>query len=1730
MDTADGDNLTFSIGGNTNSGLVGASISGDQLTLSYAANQNGMADISVTATDSSGEAISSSFTVTVDAVNDQPTVENAIGDVAVDEDADDTHIDLTGVFGDVDILTDGDSLTLSVSDNTNTGLVSTSLVGSTLTLSYAGDQNGEAEITVLATDSGGKSISSTFTVTVTAVNDEPTVENTIADVTVGEDVGDTIIDLSGIFGDVDIATNGDSFTFSVSGNTNAGLVGTSISGDQLTLSYAADQHGTADISVIATDSGGESIGTTFTVTVAPVNDGPTVENPIADVTVDEDAPDTIIDISDVFGDVDIVTDGDSLSLSISGNTKTSLVDASISGSQLTLSYLANQHGTADITVTATDLAGSPISSTFTVTVNPQNDQPQVFNGVADLQRLEDAADSQLNLGGVFGDFDIATAGDSLTYSVVGNSNPSLVSTSISGEVLTLSYAADQNGSAEITVRATDEAGLFAEDTFTVTLAPQADDPVADDDTYASVSNELETELDVLNNDSDPDLGDSFTIIGVTQGSRGGIVTINPGDLSLSYMPSSEVGGLYGLDGQTERFTYTIEDSTGRTSTAEVEVTVRDNQAPELTDDTETVAEDSPTTTISVLANDSDPEGDDFSITSVTQGSHGGTVAINGDAIDYTPADNFQGQETFTYTVTDTALGTSTATVTVTVDPENDGPTVELSISAVTVDEDAADKPLDLSAIFGDADLAYGDSLTLSVTANSNSTVVGTSISGSDLTLSFLENQNGTANITVRATDLAGAWVEETFTVTVNAQNDDPTVENAIEDVVVNEDAADTTITLNDIFGDVDIATNGDTLVYTVTGNTNAALVGTDISSGTLTLSYADDQHGTADITITATDSAGKSVSDTFTVTVNSQNDPPTAENPLGDVTVDEDAADTVIDLSTLFDDVDIATDGDSLALTVSGNTNSGLVTASILGSQLTLSYAAGQSGTANITVKGTDLAGSFVEDTFTVTVNSANHAPQIVSGREIDDITVNDVDDPAPQYIELSTRFSDSDGDNLTFTVANDNTDLVTVRLGNWDGSTFTADPSGTFLEVAFADYQSRQNRTPATVTVTATDDGLGTLSVDDEFTVTVNPEFTIEVELVMLDAPTPTQQGGGLELGSLPTSLDEIAVGNTYILEVWARDLLTDAATDGPFSEGLASIFVDIGFDTAFMQVNESGLHHDFDTISGGTVDNTTGLVDDFGGHTLTANLGVGQYVRIGYLEIQATAATAPGTPHTFTVTTGVDDISRTSSDPSVTGTVDGSQINLVDLSVRHADATQFNVVANESVLVISGMLDGIAFDAQEVTVSDTTEAGGSIYASVDDFENPTIINIVRASIDLADSGQWTPLDFGGGTAGEVDFANYGLTTNILVSAPDTYGDLQLAIRDLIIDITTNGDLAVDPTTGAFDTDSQDWEISQGFADRHVVLEDDSITDAARDQLADGELLNHSTADSTFEETAQDVYRITLPVDRRLDYPTAAGFITIDIVGQVVAEYSAAALNGTQVAAGEGSPLVTESDANIGAVLEQAVETWQDALGTEQPVDITLVTEDLGGSQLGEGRITELDERGIPSAGIVTIDDDAAGMGWYLGAGDDVPADKYDLYTVLLHEVGHVLGFTQAYIGFQDMLQTDVDGSVAFVGAGITATLSDDAQHLAAGVYADELMDSLLEPGERELPSRLDVQILQAVYEEVEAETAGFLDSTAALHAAFEYLGDTEDGTDDGPTTLEELDAAFENWDTPLS
>ncbi len=331
-----------------------------------------------------------------------PPDTSGIEDVTVDEDAPDTSIDLRQSFSDNEDV----SLMYTVTTNSNPGLFASVTVSSNLLiLDYADDVNGSADIIVTATNSDELSMEASFTVTVNPVNDPPVFTAEDPPVTPkGENPEEQIIsqwvtDLSTGPPDESEQTV---IACNISGISNPGLfvVPPELDSDMtLTYTVAPDASGTSVFIVTMQDDGGiENNGSdtsrpkVFTITVISPDNPPTIANPIADIEVNEEAEDTLVDLTSVFSDID--NDDDAIVKSVSGNSNPDLVSPSIDGNILTLAYHPDMSGTADITITG--LSGEKSADdTFTVVVTGVNDAPFVSH------ISEQSTDDEVMLGPIY---------------------------------------------------------------------------------------------------------------------------------------------------------------------------------------------------------------------------------------------------------------------------------------------------------------------------------------------------------------------------------------------------------------------------------------------------------------------------------------------------------------------------------------------------------------------------------------------------------------------------------------------------------------------------------------------------------------------------------------------------------------------------------------------------------------------------------------------------------------------------------------------------------------------------------------------------------------------------------------------------------------------------------------------------------------------------------------------------------------------------------------------------------------------------------------------------------------------------------------------------------------------------------------------------------------------------------------------------------------------------------
>ncbi|MGB7344042.1 MAG: cadherin domain-containing protein [Pirellulaceae bacterium] len=198
---------------------------------------------------------------------------------------------------------------------------------------------------------------------------------------------------------------------------------------------------------------------------------------IADFSVNEDAPDTVIDLAAAFGDEEH-TDGQII-YTIQNNTNPTLVDLTLdnSGDTLTLDYTANLNGSATITVRGTDPRGQYVDVVFTVTVDSVNDAPVAADGINTA--IEDGASVNGTVSATDND-----PGDTLTYSLFTNTGEGNVVVNGDGSYTFdpgsdfQDLAAGETRDVTFVFRATDDGvGTLSDDaTVTITVTGTNDQP------------------------------------------------------------------------------------------------------------------------------------------------------------------------------------------------------------------------------------------------------------------------------------------------------------------------------------------------------------------------------------------------------------------------------------------------------------------------------------------------------------------------------------------------------------------------------------------------------------------------------------------------------------------------------------------------------------------------------------------------------------------------------------------------------------------------------------------------------------------------------------------------------------------------------------------------------------------------------------------------------------------------------------------------------------------------------------------------------------------------------------------------------------------------------------------------------------------------------------------------------------------------------------------------------
>jgi hypothetical protein len=181
------------------------------------------------------------------------------------------------------------------------------------------------------------------------------------------------------------------------------------------------------------------------------------------------------------------------------------------------------------------------------------------------------------------------------------------------------------------------------------------------------------------------------------------------------------------------------------------------------------------TSVAVLADDTDADGDDLEVSAVTNGSKGvATIDPGNLAVSYQPNPNAFGSDSFEYTVSDGSGGTDTATVEVTISAVNDPPdAVDDGIpTPLPVGAGLGPTPLDVLANDTSAP-EVGETLTIVEVSQASHGTVAIGDGGTSVTYDPDELYDGPDSFTYTISDGNGGSDTATVDVLVTADTTSP---------------------------------------------------------------------------------------------------------------------------------------------------------------------------------------------------------------------------------------------------------------------------------------------------------------------------------------------------------------------------------------------------------------------------------------------------------------------------------------------------------------------------------------------------------------------------------------------------------------------------------------------------------------------------------------------------------------------------------------------------------------------------------------------------------------------------------------------------------------------------------------------------------------------------------------------------------------------------------------------
>ncbi|HLO62595.1 MAG TPA: putative Ig domain-containing protein, partial [Azonexus sp.] len=905
----------------------------------------GILNVAVTATDTGGLSATTNFVLTVTSNGQLNVAPLASADTAsVSEDTAQATIaaaDLLANDTDPDV---GDTLTL-------TGFDAVSALGNTVSQDVAGDlvldigdlyqslgagQTASDSFTYTASDAAGLTSTASVDVTIIGVNDAPVVAVPIAGQQSNEDSPFSFTVPTGTFTDID---NGDVLTYSATLADGTALPNW-LSFDAATGTFSGTPDnlnvGNLNVLVTATDTGGLSASSAFSLHVANVNDTSTANADTGAAT--EDGGAVLLDAAILLSndtDPDFIH-GDVLSIvgvsQAASGAAVSLMNGAVQydAGALFQSLGQGQTATDTFSYTVSDMAGATSTATVTMTITGVNDGPVTANDAAAV--LEDAA--LVATGNVLAndtDVDQGTVLSVTNAGMLQGSYGSLVLNADGSYLYTL-----DNASAVVQ-------GLMAGQSVTETFAYQATDGIAITPATLTVSINGANDAPVVaslitGQQTNEDAPFSFTVPVVT------FTDIDNGDV-LTYSATLSDGrvlpGWLTFDAATQTFSGTP----GNWDVGNYSVTVTATDTGGLSASSTFAVDvanvnDVPTMNMALL--DQGTLQDAAFSFSVPAGTFNDVDFIHRDVLTYsatmadgtalpswltfdaatqtfsgTPGNWDVGNYSVTVTATDTGGLSVSSTFAVDVANVNDAPTVNMALLDQGTLQDTAFSFTVPAGTFNDVDFIHGDTLSYRATM-ADGTALPSWLIFDAATQTFGGTPGnwdvGSYSVTVTATDTGGLSASSTFAIDVANVNDAPTVSMTLADQATLQDAAFSFTVPAGAFNDVDFI-HGDTLSYSATLADGTALpswLTFDATTQTFSGTPGNGDVGSLSVVVMATDTGGLGASSAFNLNVANINDAPTVSVALLDQGTLQDTAFSFTVPAGTFNDVDFI-HGDTLS-------------------------------------------------------------------------------------------------------------------------------------------------------------------------------------------------------------------------------------------------------------------------------------------------------------------------------------------------------------------------------------------------------------------------------------------------------------------------------------------------------------------------------------------------------------------------------------------------------------------------------------------------------------------------------------------------------------------------------------------------------------------------------------------------------------------------------------------------